>query len=384
MTVKTILTRILLASMVLTASGCAATPTSPQPLPAAWQTSTPGDEGIDATRLRQMMDVIDAADLPIDSVVVVRHGKLAFEEYPNPEYRPQEKHLLYSVTKRVTSALIGIAIDKGFIESVDQRVIDFFPDMAINNLDVRRQSLTLEHLLSMSCGFEWEGPDDNLHTWGRANQSGNPVKYVLNQPMSSDPGTQFLYNGGCSHLLSAILTKTTGQSMLEFARKHLFKPLGITDIKWPRDPQGIYYGGQDIWLTLRDMAKFGQLFLNQGTWEGRQIIPAEWVARSSETRLSLWAGGYGHQWWTFPRSGIYYASGAYEQRIYVIPDLDMVVVFTAFNKAGGAQTGRNARWQACRGLAHGPVHSSGVQRVRRSVLLWLRLLVGAPQCYARA
>jgi CubicO group peptidase (beta-lactamase class C family) len=286
-----------------------------------------------------MMNVIEDLGLPVDSVVVVRHGHMVFEEYPNSKYGPQDKHLLYSVTKSFTSALIGIAIEKGFIESVDQKVVSFFPDMKIKNLDARKRNLTLEHLLTMSCGFEWEGPDDGLHTWGAANRSGNPVRFVLDQPMATEPGTEWVYNGGCSHLLSAILTRTSGDSTLEFARKYLFGPLGITDVRWPRDPQGIYYGGQDIWLTPRDMAKFGQLFLNKGMWEGQQIVPAHWVARSAETHLLQVFGGYGYQWWTFPRSGIYYASGAYEQRIYVVPDLDMVVVFTADNRESGLKEG---------------------------------------------
>ena len=333
------LTKTLLLSFILVVVSCAAPPASPQPSQQPWRISEPEDEGVDPEKLDQMMEVVEALSLPVDSVVVIRHGRLVFESYPNPEYGPDDMHLLYSVTKSFTSALIGIAIEQGYIESVDQKVVDFFPDWNINNLDSRKRDLTIEHLLTMSCGFEWEGPDDSLHTWGKANFSGNPVKYVLNLPMASDPGTAWQYNGGCSHILSAILTKTSELSTLEFARQHLFEPLGITQVKWPRDPQGIYYGGQDIWLTPRDMAKFGQLFLNQGIWEGRKIIPADWVARSVETHMLQVFGGYGYQWWTFPQSGIYYASGAYEQKIYVVPELDMVVVFTADNKAGGLKQG---------------------------------------------
>lgn len=330
----------MLILSLLVVSGCGTPTPQATTMPATdWQTSTPKEQGMDAMTLNQMMDVIEELDLPVDSVVVVRRGYIVFEEYPNPSYGPQDKHLLYSVTKSFTSALIGIAIEEGFIESVDQKVVDFFPERSIANLDARKQSLTLEHLLTMSCGFEWEGPDDHLHTWGDANRSGNPVQFMLDQPMASDPGTGWVYNGGCSHLLSAILTKTTGESTLAFARKHLFGPLGITDVRWPRDPQGIYYGGQDIWLTPRDMAKFGQLYLNNGAWGGEQIIPAEWVARSAETHLFHWVGGYGYQWWTFPQSSIYYASGAYEQRIYVAPGLDMVVVFTSDNKTSGLKEG---------------------------------------------
>jgi CubicO group peptidase (beta-lactamase class C family) len=265
---------------------------------------------------------------------------VVLEEYPNPIFGPGRPHLLYSTTKSVTSALIGIAIDRGTIESVDQRVVDFFIDRSIANLDPRKQSLTLEHLLTMSCGFEWEGPDDQLHTWGQALASRNPIQFMLDQPMASDPGSEWYYNGGCSHLLSAILTEASGRSALDFARQYLFDPLGITQVEWPRDWQGYYFGGQDIWLTPRDMAKFGYLFLREGEWDGRQIIPADWVAQSSETRFHLGGGmGYGYQWWTLPELGAYYAAGAYEQRIYVLPDLDLVVVFTADNRVEGERPG---------------------------------------------
>jgi CubicO group peptidase (beta-lactamase class C family) len=286
-----------------------------------------------------MMDYIDKQSLPVDAVVVVRHGCIVFEAYPNQTYGPEDRHILYSVTKSITSALIGIAIEEGFIESVDQKVVDFFPDKTIANLDARKQKMTIEHLLTMSSGFEWEGPDDGHHTWGAAVRSGNPVQYILDQPMANEPGVEWYYNGGCSHLLSAILTKTTGYSTLDFAHEYLFKPLGIWSVRWPRDPQGIYYGGQDIWLTPRDMAKFGQLYLNNGIWEGKQVVPAEWVALSAETYFSYSQGGYGYQWWTWPESGIYYASGAYDQRIYIVPDLDMVVVITADNKASDLKEG---------------------------------------------
>ena len=246
---STLIVVLILSTLIV--SGCGTATAQPS--------AASEEQGVDLTKLNEMMDVIEELDLPVDSVVVVRHGHIVFEQYPNPKYGPNDKHLLYSVTKSFTSALIGIAIEEGFIESVDQKVVDFFPEEPIANLDARKQSLTLEHLLTMSCGFEWEGPDDGLHTWGDANRSGDPVQFVLNLPMASDPGTEWVYNGGCSHLLSAILTKTTGESTLEFARKYLFEPLGITDVRWPRDPQGIYYGGQDIWLTPRDMVKFGQL-----------------------------------------------------------------------------------------------------------------------------
>jgi CubicO group peptidase (beta-lactamase class C family) len=300
----------------------------------------PEEQGMDAAVLEEMLQFIDDASLPIDSLIIVRHGYIVLELYPNPRYGPGNLHILYSTTKSVTSALIGIAIQEGFIRNVDQKVVAFFPGREIANLDARKRALTLEHLLTMSSGLEWQGPDDLLHTWGQGLRSGNPVRFILNQPMVYDPGSVWYYNGGCSHLLSAILTETTGRSTLSFAREFLFNPLGISKVIWPRDPQGNYFGGQDIWLTPRDMAKFGYLFLHNGEWDGRQIIPAEWVAQSSETAFTLGPGqGYGYQWWTYPELGVYYAAGAYEQRIFVAPARDLVVVLTSDNRIEGAQPG---------------------------------------------
>ncbi len=182
----------------------------------------------------------------------------------------------------------------------------------------------------MTAGFEWEGPDDMYHSWGDAVWSGNPVEHVLNQSMQYEPGTNWYYNGGCSHLLSAILTRTTGNSTLNFAKKYLFEPVNVTKVYWPIDPQRIYYGGQDIRLIPPDMAKLGYLFLNNGTWNGEQVVSKEWVQNSTQTSFSFNANeGYGYQWWTYKLLNAYFAWGNFEQRIIILPDPDLVVVFTA-------------------------------------------------------
>jgi len=320
-----------------------------------WLTSTPEEQGMDSTKLDEMMEYIDELDLPIDSVIVVRHGYIVLEEYANPKYGPDTLHLLYSVTKSVTSALIGIAIEEGFIESVDQKVVDFFPERSIKNLDSQKQNMTLEHLLTMTTGFEWNASDPTMpYTTVQMESSSDPVQFVLDRPMATDPGGEWVYNNGASHLLSAIITKTTGYTTLEFAREFLFGPLGISNVKWDlnRDPQGIYCGFHGLELTPRDMAKFGYLYLNNGTWNGKQIVPAEYVARSSETSFLFWENeGYGYQWWTFPQSGVYYASGMYGQRIFVVPDLDTVVVLTADLRKGAPGSGLLHRFiiPACTG-----------------------------------
>ncbi|MFX1506821.1 MAG: serine hydrolase domain-containing protein [Promethearchaeota archaeon] len=301
-----------------------------------WINSTPEAQCMNSTLLNQMVDYIYEQEFNLDSIIIVKNGYIVLEKYPNPRYRQTSHHILYSVTKSVTSALIGIAIDKRFIEDVNQTVVDYFPNRTILNLDSHKQQVTIEHLLTMSAGFEWVGPDlmSQEYSWGQAVNSGNPIEFILNLPMEYDPGTTWYYNGGCSHLLSAILTATTGNSTLEFAREYLFDPLGINYVYWPQDPQGIYYGGQNIGLTPLDMAKFGYLFLNNGTWDGEQIISKVWVETSTQSRFVLNHHGYGYQWWTFFPHEIYFAWGLYEQRIIVIPDYDLVIVFTASIEAG--------------------------------------------------
>ena len=310
---------------------------------AEWTFTTPEQQGMDSAPLEQLREMIDAAELPIDSLVVLRHGAIVFEHHPElPFGGPEIPHNLYSTTKSITSLLIGIAIEQGFIDGVHQPVVDLLPDREILNLDERKRRMTLEHLLAMTSGLAWQGPDDMYHTWGAAIQSGDPVQYTLDRPMASEPGATWYYNGGCSHLLSAILTEATGMSTLAFAREVLFDPLGIGWVIWPRDPHGIYYGGQDIRLSPHAMAKIGQLVLDEGVWQGEQVVPAAWIAASRETRTDLGAGGYGYQWWTYPASGIFYASGAFEQRIFVVPALDLVAVFTADNQAPGIGPGERA------------------------------------------
>jgi parallel beta-helix repeat protein len=277
--------------------------------------------------------------IPIDSVVVVRNGYVVLEEYPRGD-SPNLLHELYSCTKSVSSALIGIAIGAGFIDSVQHRVLDFFPNRTFANLDSRKQAITLEHLLTMTSGLPW---DEWTYTYGdsrndvtRMMNSYDPVQFVLDRPMVSEPGTQWVYNSGGSHLLSAIINKTTGTDMLSFAKKRLFEPLGISNLLWSTDAfQRIPWGFMGLNLTPLDMAKLGFLYLNNGTWDGQQIIPAEWVAKSTTSLISAdpaWAGpgwGYGYQWWTRPSANVYMARGYMGQNIIVAPDYDLVVVFTA-------------------------------------------------------
>ncbi|MFX0184818.1 MAG: serine hydrolase domain-containing protein [Candidatus Hodarchaeota archaeon] len=297
-----------------------------------WLSSTPEEQGMDSAKLEQIIKSIKQQNIAIDSLLIIRHGYLVIEEYPNlEEYlshtqsNQDNMHSLYSATKSFTSALIGIAIEKGYIDNISLKVVDFFPEVMIENLDSRKKNMTLHHLLTMTTGFEWTG--NSAYEMLR---SGNSVKYMLDLPMKYNPGTVLEYITGVTHLLSAIIQKTTGKTTLEFARKHLFNPLGISEAQWTYDRQNINHGDHGLSLTSRDIAKFGYLYLNNGTWNGEQIISTNWVIKSTQTyNLFDEYSGYGYQWWTFPQINVYYAKGLHGQNIYVVPKKDMVVVFTA-------------------------------------------------------
>jgi CubicO group peptidase (beta-lactamase class C family) len=296
-----------------------------------WQTSTPQAQDMDPARLQQMMDLIDEQRFAYDSILVVRHGRIVFEEYRNG-YTQDTKHHLQSATKSFSSMLIGIAIQESFLDGVEQKVVDLFPDHTIANLDARKQRLTLEHLLTMSDGMDWHELDypyaDARNTLGQMWVSRDAVQHVLDRPMAREPGEAWAYNSGTSILLGGILEQATGRDVLAFAREYLFAPLGIEDVRWDRTTGNHYHTDGGLYLTPRDMARFGYLMLHGGTWDGKQIVSREWVTRSTQAHYQASTSkGYGYQWWTLD-GGIFAAHGHYEQLIYVAPETDMVVVFT--------------------------------------------------------
>ena len=306
-----------------------------------WQYSTPAEQGMNATKLDAMIDMIDNQDLAIDSIIIVRNGLVVLEEYPSGNYTPHMKHFLASCTKSIVSALIGLAVREGFLEGTEQKLLDLFSDRSIDNLDSRKENITIEHLLTMTAGFDWDEwsyeYDDPRNSATQMYSSADPVQYILDLPMRSNPGEEWTYCAGASHLLSAIIQLSTGMTTLNFANLYLFEPLGISNVRWLRDSQGIYRGSSRLSLTPRDMAKIGYLYLNEGFWDGKQILSTDWVARSGDDIVHLggntpeWSPeGYGYQWWTIPSLGVYYAAGARGQKICVFPVYNLVVVFTAY------------------------------------------------------
>ena len=293
-----------------------------------WQISTPEEQGMQSHILAQMLEHIKNKNLHIDSISIVRNGYMAMDAYFWPFLKTQ-KHIIHSCTKSIMSALIGIAIDKGYIQSVNQPITDFFSDKAVARMDELKQSITLENLLMMASGLKCR--DSYLYGWKglwTMRNSSNWAQRVLELPMAEPPGEKFEYCNGVSYLLSVIIQNTTKMRTLEFARKYLFEPIGISDIGWATSPQGIDIGYGEMHLKPIDMAKFGWLFLNKGRWGGKQILSSAWVEKSTQGHIDATLfDQYGYQWWV-DASGYYAAVGYKGQRIFIISEKNMVAVFT--------------------------------------------------------
>jgi CubicO group peptidase (beta-lactamase class C family) len=294
-----------------------------------WRISTPEQQGMDSEMLADMLSTIQGQDYAIDGVTVVRNGYVVADATVYP-FGPDSRHIIHSCTKSIVSALIGIAIERGYIEGVDQPMLNFFPERSVANLDAEKEALTLEHLLTMASGLECR--DSYLYNWRGLEQmraSGDWVQFVLDLPVAEPPGSRFEYCNGASFLLSAIIQETTGKSALAFAQEHLFGPLGISDVEWPSNPQGINIGWGELHMRPHDMAKIGYLYLNKGRWDGEQIVPSDWVQTSTRKHIAATLqDGYGYQWWVTD-SGVYMALGYAGQFIFVVPEQALVVVFVS-------------------------------------------------------
>ena len=294
-----------------------------------WRTSSPEQQGMDSDMLTEMLETIHDEVHAIDGVTVVRHGHIVADAANSP-FQPNTKHVIYSCTKSIVSALIGIAHREGAIEDVNQPVLSFWPDRSVADLDVEKESMTLEHLLTMSTGLDCK--DSYLYRWQglrEMERTDDWVQYMLDLPMVEPPGERFEYCNGASFLLSAIVQETTGESALDYATEHLFGPMGIRDVNWAASPQGISIGWSGILMRPHDMAKIGYLYLHDGQWDGQQLLPEGWVEASTREHVAATLqDGYGYQWWV-DDSGFYMALGYAGQFIYVIPDKDMVVVFVS-------------------------------------------------------
>jgi CubicO group peptidase (beta-lactamase class C family) len=293
-----------------------------------WPTSTPEEQGMDSALLAQAAEEIASRQINLHSMIVIRHGTIVVEKYFGT-YSADRTQEVYSITKGVTAALIGIALGQGSIDSVDHKVLDYFPDLTLADNDPRKQDITIEHLLTMSSGLAWSD-DTDVDAMMRG---GSQVRYVLDRPMAAAPGEKFNYNTGAPGVLCAILQKATGMSPTDFADAYLFGPLGITDVYWQRDLMGLETGGFGIAMSPRDMAALGFLYLRNGEWNGKQVVPASWVKASFESHIdpmmqSEKRSGYGYLLW-LQTHGTIASHGLGGQYILMVPAQDLEVVFTA-------------------------------------------------------
>lgn len=292
--------------------------------------STPLAEGVEPAAVRRLIDSLDRIQ-DVHGVLVLRHGRVIAEGgwYPHTADRPHE---MFSVSKSFTSTAVGIAVDEGLL-TVDDHVLDLLPDDAPADPGEHLRAMRVRDLLTMTTGHSastMEGINRTISLpgpgWARA---------ILAQPVEHQPGTRFVYNTGATYLLSAILHRLTGERLLDYLTPRLLAPLGITHAEWEQDPDGIDTGGFGLSITIEEMAAFGQLYLQGGVWEGKRLVPAEWVAAATAKQVpngtddsSDWSQGYGYQFWQC-RHGAYRADGAFGQFILVWPEKDMVVTTTS-------------------------------------------------------
>ena len=322
-----------------------------------WKVDKPENRGLNPDELERMLNRI-ARSRRIYSFLVVKDGYIVSEYYAG-RFNKNSVFRLRSISKSVTSALIGIAIDEGLINCIDTPIKEYFPELCDS-----KDEITIKHLLSMTTGWSW--PEMATHNrtrwiwnwtrslyweWFRAK---NQVNFILERPQIYAPGYVFNYDTGATHLLAAILQKASGMPADEYAQKRLFDRIGIKSARWARDNQGVTRGGSGLSMTARDAAKFGQLYLDRGNWDGEQIIPEEWVdiSTSVQTGITNTLSQHGLHWWinrviasseddmsplwwdgriiaddtTYE---LFYASGFGGQYIFIIPELNMVIVFTS-------------------------------------------------------
>jgi CubicO group peptidase (beta-lactamase class C family) len=281
-------------------------------------------------------DAMHAAEqMPrLRSLLISHNGELVVEKYFNGMSGRQTANVK-SVSKTWMSALVGIAIERGHIQGLDQPISEFYGEKLASEDDAAKRSITIGNLLSMQAGLE----TTSFYNYGAWVLSDDWVRFALEQPMRAEPGSRLLYSTGNTHLLSDILTQATGKSTLQFARDELGQPLGIHIEPWPTDPNGVYFGGNNMEITPRQMLKFGELYLNKGRANGRQIVPESWVDISMEPRAesSRERGRYyGYGWWVRDMAGVQtaYAWGFGGQFILLAPALDLVVVTTSSSQPG--------------------------------------------------
>ena len=332
---------MLIMTAVLMVSSCTKNDDKPvpwQPVPQndGWKISGAGKQNLDSITLNVLYKEADKLD-NLYSLLVIKNGFLIAEKYFNGK-SVNDASPTASVTKSFTSALAGIAIREGYITGKDQKLKDFFPETDWESTDPKKSEITIEQILQMRSGYPWEETDGYLSTLFT---TPNWIPLLSQFPLMHDPGTRFGYSNLTAHVMGIIISGSSKKTLLAFAKEYLFDEMEITVPYWPTDPSGYYYATGDMHLTPRNLAKFGQLYLNRGTWNNIQLIPPEWVDESLSVYSTSTYGHdilanirnlqYGYLWWsgTSGSHQIWYAWGHGGQMIVIIRNLNMVIVATA-------------------------------------------------------
>ena len=341
-----------------------------------WTVATPADVGLDEQTLAAFDAEIAAGKYGhVDALLVIRHGKLAYDRsyrhdyakvygaeaarpgplnphdptgpynyfnpWWHPYYRGGDLHTMQSVTKTVTSVVIGVATGRGEFPSLDAPVLSFFDAAAVQNVDERKKKMTVRHLLTMTAGLDWREDlpyADPNNTAMTMEASFDWVRYTIDRPMVHEPGTTFQYNSGATQLLSYVFRKATGRDIEAYAAEHLFAPLGIERWFWKRSPSGLVDTEGGLYLTVHDMAKLAQLYVQGGRWNGRAVVPGDWVKASVTPAIAVPGPSgiqYGYKWWLHPYGAAgrlaWAGSGFGGQRPIAIPEHDLVIAVTGWN-----------------------------------------------------
>jgi CubicO group peptidase (beta-lactamase class C family) len=311
-----------------------------------WGYSTPEEQGMDSDVLADMLEEIKETYPSIKSVTVIRNENVVLDAYAYP-YSKNNSYSINSIVKSIMSILFGIAIDQGYIESVDQPLTDFFPAESMDNFDYRKEAITLEHLLTMTPGLDCR--DSYMFNWDWSDPQWREiddwVQYFIDLPMISFPGSRFAYCNSDARVLSVILTRATGMTAQGFANKYLFGPMGLKVNDW-NTFQGAYSdGARGIRIKPIDLARVGQLVLNDGVWEGQRIVSEEWLNQSTQPYIEgNLEDNYGYLWW-LNESGFYAGIGYGGQYMYVVPWADLVVVFMSSNGTESFNIPPHLLWQ---------------------------------------
>ena len=300
--------------------------------PAALPRSAPETQGIPSSAI---LAFVEAAEKNVDalhSLMVLRHGQVVAEGWWSP-YQRDDPHVLFSLSKSFASTGIGLAIAEGKV-SLDDTVLSFFPEDTPKEPSENLKAMRVRDLLAMSTGHH----ADDIASFSYSSKDPPLTRAFLSLPVPHKPGTHFVYNTPASYMLSAIVQKVSGTPLVDYLRPRLFEPLGIRNPKWDASPQGISLGGFGLSVTTEDIARFGQLYLQRGEWDGKRILPAEWVAAATARQVSNgsnpasdWEQGYGYQFWRC-RHGVYRGDGAFGQFCVVLPEHDAVVAMTSGTK----------------------------------------------------